>query len=564
MSLDIIYKNYIKKIEEYKNKLLSYKNLNLNFNMIIKQKHEIDNSFGYKIALLKINNETEVNSLINKEFKNKQIYEIFMKYYSNEYNIEKTKLDNQDIFYIELIYKIYQNNGLYLDNIKYNIFNDILDEIDILTKKIITNISKYRSGNHNNYNHILFLSNDRDKRQKYIKKHSYECIENKEQIHNLLKIKNKKANMLGYNSFAEYIIKDNMAKTIENVKKFLDNVKDSLLPILHKDLSLIKKEALLDNITTINEGDIFYYINKLVSKSIENINLNFKLNKVLSGTFKLYKRMLNYEFIELVFEKLYKVVYNNNIIGYLLLDLYKNIHKYTSAEVEIIINKTDKLIPIGAIKCNFDKNITFDELVIFFHEFGHFIQLISSDAKYNYSSPYNTDFIEVPSQLFEELCYNKEVLQYMTDDIITSNYILLLNIKKYKFNSIEIANQLVKSYVDLIMHSTYKVDVDIDILYNDIYKQIFGFDNILNPIYILDNIYEGYDSRYYSYLWSDIYSKDIFLTKFKNNELNENIYLEYKNIFLSKIDYTDQSILFKEYIKRDVNYEEYFKSIYSN
>ena len=114
------------------------------------------------------------------------------------------------------------------------------------------------------------------------------------------------------------------------------------------------------------------------------------------------------------------------------------------------------------------------------------------------------------------------------------------------------------------MHSTYKVDVDIDILYNDIYKQIFGFDNILNPIYILDNIYEGYDSRYYSYLWSDIYSKDIFLTKFKNNELNENIYLEYKNIFLSKIDYTDQSILFKEYIKRDVNYEEYFKSIYSN
>ena len=167
--------------------------------------------------------------------------------------------------------------------------------------------------------------------------------------------------------------------------------------------------------------------------------------------------------------------------------------------------------------------------------------------------------MEVPSQLFEEFCYNKNILQFMTDDIITDDHIQKLILKKNQFNSIEIANQLVISYVDIHMHSN--ATINIDTIYSTIYKEIFGFNNILNPIYTLDHIYEGYDSRYYSYLWSNIYSKDIYITKFKDNELNKDLFLDYKNNFLSKIDYINPYFIYKRYMNRDINYNNYFNNM---
>lgn len=559
MNLDDEYNKYTKKIVNYKKNLLKLKKFN--FVEIIKKKNDIYNEFGYILGFLKLENKDIIN-ILNKELNNKEIYNIFIDYYINYYNIEKEYLDIQDKKYVELLYNIYNNNGLNLDKLSYNYLEDINNTIITLNKIIISNISKYKSNNYKKYYNILKLSDNKNTRNEHMKIHSNECIENKEFIYKLIKFKNKKAKLLGYNNFSEYIIKDNMAKNIKNVLLFLDNIKKNILIKLNIDLDLIKNEARKDNINIIEESDLFYYINKLSSNNIYLGKIEFILDKIILGIFNLYKKLYDYDFIIIKNDKynnLYKVIHNNKIIGYLLLDLLKNNNKYTTAEIEILVNKTDKLVPFCNIKCNFEYKIYFDELIIFFHEFGHFIQIISSDAKYNFDSSYNIDFEEVSSQVLEEFCYNKEILQLMTNDIITDDYINFLKKKKKEFNSIELANQLIISYVDIYMHSDE--NINIDTLYNNLYKEIFGFNNIINPIYILDHLYEGYDSRYYSYLWSNIYSKDIYVSKFENNEFNKIINKDYKDNFLSKLDYEDSYILYKKYMGRDVCYENFFKDI---
>ena len=562
---DIYYilNKYYKKLKDYK-KLLQIKDYNINFKDIITKKKDIETEFGYIVGLLEYKNYGKIINNIHNIIYDKEYYKILIKYYNNYYKIEKKDLDNYDIKYIDYIINIFKNKGLNLSNIKINKLSKYNNNIIILQHKILNNIIRFNIDDNNI--DILYNCNNREKRYELIINQANNYKINKKNIYLLLNLKKKKANILGYKNYAELVLKDNMAKNIENVLKFLDQLKIKLLPRLKKDIDLLKELAKKDNINDMDERDIFYYINKISKIDSLHSNIYFKLEKIISGIFRLYKHLINYNFVEIknniyeiyIIDSITKI---KKIIGYLYLDLLKDETKYTIAEIKIIVNKTDKLIPICQIKCNFIEDISFDELIIFFHEFGHCIQIISSDSKYNYNYPFNTDFLEVPSQLLEELCYTKNVLQLMTDKIITDEFILLLKKNRNILNTIETANQLILSYVDIKMHQIKPELLDLDILYNSIYKDIFGFDNIINSIYKIDHIYEGYDSQYYSYLWANVYSKDIYMTKFKNHECQNEIWNNYINKFLSKFDYENPNILYNNYINRDVDYNYFINDM---
>lgn len=540
MDLDLINEHYIKKLDELIKKIY---NLDINllyFENSILEFHQLNNDFGYKLGILKLNNYNIDLNLINDK-----IFEIFKKYYLNNYKIEKNKMDTQSLFYIELLYKIYFNHGYFLDKILFEKFKYYENKIKNFTEIILENILKFRSNEI--YNNTIYNCKNRKIRYDTMINQSLMLNKNKKFVIELLNYKNKKSKILGYNNYTDFILKDNMSNNYNNVMSFLNNIKNKLKPNLLLEINILKNEALKDNITDFDERDIFFYINKLNIKDVNSINFN--LTNILNGIFDIYEKLLDYNFIEISNKKIYKVINNNIIIGYLYLDLIKNKKKYTISELEVLVNKTDKLIPICLIKCNFNNinNILFEDLIILFHEFGHFIQIISTNNKFDFNSSFNTDFIEVSSQLFEEFCFNKKILQFMTNDFINDEYIDFIKKLKYQFINIEMANQLIISYVDIMMH--YNTNLDIDILYNELYKEIFGFNNITNPIYLIDHIYEGYDCRYYSYLWSYFYSKKIYTNIFENKELDKNIFTDFKNNFLLQMDYTDPLILYNEYLK---------------
>lgn len=559
------------------------------FNNIVERINNLYNKYSYYNAYLKNNNKKPYEIIKLNDIN------LIKKYYLKNFNDEKKYLSYQQIRYVELLNKF--NNNMYekkiLNNNKLNYINN---RIDIYTKIVINKI-KFFNKTYESYINILLTDNNNINRLLIMKKQKMLYKNNLKNIHKLLKYKKIKAKIYNFDNYADYILQNNMAKNSNTIILFLNSIKVKLKPLLIKELDIIRNEALKDGINEIKESDIMYYTNKINSSSN---NINFDLKKIINKIFLIFKKLFNYEFIHFNIEsykeinkkynkkfnedldffthdmnhpdikKNYYVLYNKKVIGILFFDLYKNENKYTTAEIIPLTYKTNKIIPIFIMKCNFNNNniINYDELIILFHEFGHFIQNISKNNKYNFDNITDmTDANEIPSQIFEEFCYNDNVLSMMTDN---KNY---KHDKKYQFKYIELGMQLVYSYIDIYLHKNYNCNTDFDKIYSEIYFSIFNLKNEINPIYNFIHMYEEYDAKYYSYLWAAVYSKDIYYSKLsqyiskmdwlssevslKKHEEN-NIGYEFKNKILNSFDYDDQLLLINNYLEREVNIDFLF------
>ena len=109
-----------------------------------------------------------------------------------------------------------------------------------------------------------------------------------------------------------------------------------------------------------------------------------------------------------------------NIVGYFYLDLYPREGKYSHAACFPFITKSAVTLPVATMGCNFNKgNLSFDEVETFFHEFGHVMHHLSSISTISDTAGFacEHDFVETPSQMFEEWCYAKQTLQMMSEDL---------------------------------------------------------------------------------------------------------------------------------------------------
>lgn len=376
-------------------------------------------------------------------------------------------------------------------------------------------------------------------------------FDNKEIIKKMVALRKEKANLMGFETHADYVLDNTMAKTTLNVNKLLDTVWN---PGIEKAKGEV--EAMQEII--IEEGgnfkleawDWWHYSEKLRQEKFdfkeEEVKPYFSEDKVLKGAFEVAKKLFEITFTERDDLPKYRedirtfVVedFNNQVIGIFYTDFTQRPNKGGGAWMNTFRSQSKfegKTIPIVINVCNFPpKNVdgvsllSFEQVETLFHEFGHGLHGLLSDV--NYPSLSGTavtrDYVEFPSQMMENWAREPEVIKTFAKHYITGETIpdeLLAKISEARtFNEgFETSEYVAAAHLDMAFHMEKDPIEDIDAFEDETLKNLGLIPEIesrYRSTYFGHIFAGGYSSGYYSYLWTEVLEADAF-EAFKQNGL---------------------------------------------
>lgn len=407
-----------------------------------------------------------------------------------------------------------------------------------------------------------------------------------------VKLRFKLANTLGYKNFSDYILEDRMAKSRENVMNFLNDLKIKLAPLGEQEILKLKQFKSMDN----NNDSKFYiwdqryYNTKMLEQdyNVDDLKISefFPLNSTINGMLSIYETIFKLKFIEsknfsswhedVKQFQVWKTDDNlktDNFVGYIYLDLHPRQGKYGhAANFGIIPGYTNSIgernYPVTSLVCNFtnDSNgkpalLKHNEVVTFFHELGHGIHDLMGLTKYSrfHGTSVAWDFVEMPSQLLEYFCWDKSILKnlschYETGESLPMDLIESIVNSKHVNGALFNLRQLHFGLFDMSLHSNQGENFDIDYLWNNLREEICLISNgeeVFHGYGSFGHMMGGYESGYYGYLWSQVFASDVFYSKFKENPLNVENGVKYRDMVLSKGGSCDESDLLNSFLGRN-------------
>lgn len=541
----------------------------------------------------------------------KDLYKINKHYYDNQFKLEKYKLTIEQISYFEDVMKMYNKLGLDLSDDRYERVKNIKKEISQLTTDFELNVDNYKKTfeftieqvnglpesfikehlvnsskkiqvtlDYPDYIPMMEYCKDRNiRKQLNIEFASRAQETNVEIIEKVFLLRQELANLFNCENYSDYKLHDSMAKNTSTVMSFLDKIHMKINPLLQRDYNILLSYAKKDNIQKIETYDILYYSRIHTEKTTlldkQDLKRFFPVNATIINIFNIYQTLLSYTFVDITSEykntiwndevKLFQVnqTNTNKIVGYFYLDLYPRNGKFGHAAVFPCINKSENTHPVAAMACNFARDyLSFDELETFFHEFGHVMHHMSSVSKISGTASFSCeqDFVETPSQMFEEWCYNNRTLKIISPSI-TDDIIEKIKNQRNILQGYHYARQLAFCYLDMNIHSN-KYNHNSFETNKKITKEILGLDiqENTNSLASFGHLMNGYDAGYYGYLWSLVYAKDLF-TRFIGNELDSNIGIEFRDKVLSQGSIRPSMESIKIFLQRDPNEDAFIKSI---
>src|SRR5690606_26379002 len=279
-------------------------------------------------------------------------------------------------------------------------------------------------------------------------------LDNQQNVLQIATLRHKRANLLGYESHAHFVLEERMAETPEKVKSFLNELLEKAKPAAQKEfdeLTAFAKE--LDGIDHLEKWDGAYYSEKLKQKLFnlddEKLKPYFELKNVIGGVFTVAEKLFGLHFEEVhnidKYHEDVKTYEVRNEEGEFTATLYADFHPragkrngawMTSYKPQQIKGETNYR-PHISIVCNFTNPTaskpslhTFNEVTTLFHEFGHALHGMLANTHYPSLSGTSVywDFVELPSQILENWCYEKETLElfathYKTGEVIPMQYV---------------------------------------------------------------------------------------------------------------------------------------------
>jgi len=427
------------------------------------------------------------------------------------------------------------------------------------------------------------------------------CIkENTPILEELVELRHKKAQILGFNTHADFIMEVQMAKTAGTVRTFLSELATKMAPLGEKDFELmlaIKKEECekygykFDN--TINYWDNRYYMNKVeiqhYSVDHEKIKQYFPMEHVTEALLQIYQELLSVKFDSISNPTVWhedvtfysmKDQQTDTLMGYFYLDLHPREGKFGHAAVfglqpGCLKKDGTRMLAVCSMVANFTKPLpdkpsllTHDEVETFFHEFGHVMHQLcaQTDISHFSGTRVERDFVEAPSQMLENWCWQEEPLRRMSKHFENGTELptdMIQSLIKSKNANAGVFNlrQLLLGSFDLRIHSQSKANT----------AEVFGemSEEILkikvtpgtNMSASFGHLAGGYDARYYGYMWSDVYCMDMFYTRFKKEGiLNPEVGKSYRNCILRPGGSKDAMDMLKEFLGREPNQDAFLIS----
>ncbi len=376
-------------------------------------------------------------------------------------------------------------------------------------------------------------------------------------INQLLDLKNEKAKLLGYKSYAELSVVNKMAKNPEQVKDFLQDLAKQSISSAKNDLTELKDFAKKHyNKDQLNAWDISYYSEKLkeslFSINDEMLQSYFPQQKVLKGLFTIVNKLYDIKIQQVnnanVWHDdvlLYKITDNKKqTCGYFYLDMYTREGKRGGAWMDECSNRINikgkQHYAVAYLTCNLTPPIgdkpalfTHDEVVTLFHEFGHGLHHMLSKVNYPSVAGINGvewDAVELPSQFMENWCWEEKNIalisgHYETNEPLPKKWLNALIAAKNFQSALQMLRQIEFSLFDMEIHSKFKrgdknfVQKTLDEVRNEyslIIPPTFNkFQNSFSHIFA-----GGYSAGYYSYKWAEVLSADAFAA-FEEAGLND-------------------------------------------
>ena len=408
------------------------------------------------------------------------------------------------------------------------------------------------------YSPFMTYSNQRDLREKMYMARNTECIHNNEQnnleiCRRLINVRRETAQLLGYGTYAEYVLKHRMASNTANVYKLLDDLIDAYKPTAIEEQKAIeaKAKAMEGEDFIIRPWDFGYYSHKL---QMEKYNLDaemlrpyFQLDKVIQGVFGLATKLYGITFKENkdipVYHpdvKAYEVFdKDGSYLAVFYADFYPREGKQGGAWMTEFqgqyINKEGKNTrPHVSVVMNFTKPtaqkpalLTLGEVETFLHEFGHSLHGMLSNCRFESLSGTNVwwDFVEMPSQFMENYAIEKDFLRtfavhYQTGEPLPDELIERI-VRSRNFNvATACLRQVSFGLLDMAYYTqTKEFTEDIIPFEKKAWKDAIITEQIPDTCMTVQFSHimaGGYAAGYYSYKWAEVLDADAF-SLFKEN-----------------------------------------------
>lgn len=401
---------------------------------------------------------------------------------------------------------------------------------------------------------------------------------NKQIITDIVKLRLEKANLLGYDSFSNFVLDRNMAKDSKTVMDFLNNLWGYALPNAKaeaKELQvMMDKEGKNQKLEA---WDWWYYTTKLREAKFDlnedDIKPYFKLENVRDGAFDVASKLYGITFTKLnnipVYHSDVEVFevkdLENNHIGLFYVDYFPRPGKRGGAWMSSYRDQKGDIRPLVCNVGSFTKPtattpslLTIDEVETLFHELGHGLHGLLTNCNYAGVSgtSVSRDFVELPSQINEHWAFEPEVLKsyakhYQTGEIIPDELIEKIQ-KQSTFNEgFRTTELLAASILDMNLHNLTEIDPNLDVVEfeNQAMKDL-GLISQIPPRYrttYFNHIVGGYAAGYYSYLWANVLDSDAFEAFKENGIFDAETANKFKTYILEKGDSEDPMTLYVKF-----------------
>lgn len=439
------------------------------------------------------------------------------------------------------------------------------------------------------YNPFMTYADNRELRRKMYMAKNTICthgneFDNKDIVKRIVNLRRERAQLLGYRTFADFVLKKRMAENSQNVYKLLNNLLEAYLPAARKEVEEI--EALARRTEgedfSMQAWDFGYYAHKL---QLEKYNLDaemlrpyFELSRVIQGVFGLASRLYGIT----MKENKEIPVYHPDVKAYEVFDkdgsylavLYTDFHPrsgkqsgawMTSYKDQWIDKETGNSRPHVSVTMNFTKPtetkpalLTLGEVETFLHEFGHALHGIFANTRFESLSGTNVywDFVELPSQIMENFAVEREFLNtfaqhYQTGEPLPDELIDRI-IASRNFNvAYACIRQVSFGLLDMAYY-TKESAFDEDILAFE--KQAWSSAQLLPQLedtcmsvqfgHIMSG---GYAAGYYSYKWAEVLDADAFALFKEKGIFSQEVAQSFRDNILSKGGTEPPMVLYKRF-----------------
>ncbi len=393
-------------------------------------------------------------------------------------------------------------------------------------------------------------------------------LDNQENVKRIVNLRFERANLLGYKTHAHFVLEERMAETPEKVLDFLNELLEKAKPAAEREFAELESFAKeLDGIDHLEKWDSAYYSEKLKQKLFnlddEKLKPYFKLENVINGVFKVAEKLFGLTFkevdnVEKYHDevKTFEVYENGDFISLFYADFHPRPGKrggawMTSFKPQYTLGGKNSRPHISNV-CNFTKPtsskpslLTFNEVTTLFHEFGHALHGMLANTTYPSLSGTSVywDFVELPSQVMENWCYEKEALElfahhYETDELIPMELVEKIKESATFQEGMATVRQLSFGLLDMAWHGKDPSNIKDVKSYE---AKAFESTNLFpeTPETCMSTSFAhifqgGYSSGYYSYKWAEVLDADAFAHFKENGIFSKMVADKFKEHVLSK------------------------------